>query len=68
MAYALLKPDAPSQDGRFYRRFWWVKKFDRFEGHGTDKDGGHYDESGPVEAVIPSSVQAGKPSTPGWNP
>ncbi len=65
VAYAVLKDDAPSSWGVFMRRYWWVKTYDRWEGHGTDR-GTFYEKGGPVEAVTVESIHAGQPSMRGW--
>ena len=66
VAYATIKP---SVVGRGYaghhRRIWWVKGYDRFDGHRTTKHG-FYDQGAPCEAVAVESIQVGKPST-GWD-
>ncbi len=61
VAYAVLKQSAPSSRGYFRRRYWWVKSYDRFEGHGTDH-GSFYDTGHPCEAVRTDSVVAGQPT------
>ena len=66
VAYAVLKPRAASCRGWFPRRYWWVKKHDRFEGHGLDSASTFYEHGGPVEAVQVESIKAGQSSTPGW--
>lgn len=63
VAYAILRLNAGSASGCFRRRYWWVKKYDRFEGHGTDQAGEFYPlGSCPVEAVRTDTIVAGIPS------
>lgn len=42
----------------FLFRFWWLKQYDR----DLEPDGA-YAKGFPVEAVVPSSIESGKPST-----
>jgi len=62
VAYAVLKPGAASKYPRtFWRRLWWVKTYDRWVGHGTDR--GHWYETGcPCEGISTETVIAGQPS------
>lgn len=56
VAYATLKPTVPSEEGFpgvFYRRHWYVTSWDPYPG-------------GPGEAVVPQSIQPGRPSSPYW--
>jgi len=68
VAYSVLKPDALSDyPGRFWRRFWFVMHYDRYEGHGFDHRGVFYKDSCPWEGVKTSSIIAGRPSERGWD-
>lgn len=60
VAYAVLKPDAKSRyPRRFERRYWWVKTWDRWEGHGYDSANSFYERGQPTEAVAIESIKAG---------
>ena len=66
VAYAVLRSSADSSGGCFRRRYWWVKKYDRFQGHGADASGECYElGSCPVEAVRTDTIVAGIPSLRG---
>ncbi|MFD3537221.1 DUF6009 family protein [Streptomyces sp. NPDC058664] len=56
VGYSVLKPDAPSGDttGRFVRRVFWVKDYDR-----SEQPDGTYKTSEPSEAVDPRTVAPG---------
>ncbi|MGW6943795.1 DUF6009 family protein [Streptomyces xanthophaeus] len=56
VGYSVLKPDAPSKDapGRFVRRVFWVKEYDR-----SEQPDGTYKTSAPSEAVDPRTVAPG---------
>lgn len=63
VAYAVLKPDACSSPKYcFERRYWWVKSYDRWKGCTPNTP--HYRNpiSSPAEAVMVSSIVAGKTS------
>jgi hypothetical protein len=71
VAYAGLRPDAPSDwTRRFERRYWWVKEYDRFIGStrwiqrdGTPQMDGYIDTKySPCEAVDIDCIIAGFPS------
>ncbi|MCX2179943.1 transcription factor [Streptomyces sp. SKN60] len=55
VGYSVLKSDAPSGDtGRFVRRVFWVKDYDR-----SEQPDGTYKTSAPSEAVDPRTVAPG---------
>ncbi|MFF3787620.1 DUF6009 family protein [Streptomyces sp. NPDC001933] len=56
VGYSVLKSDAPSGDtpGRFVRRVFWVKDYDR-----SEQPNGTYTTSAPGEAVDPRTVAPG---------
>ncbi|MEU6662286.1 DUF6009 family protein [Streptomyces sp. NPDC046821] len=56
VGYAVLNPDAPSGDepGRFARRVFWVKNYDR-----SEQPKGTYRDHAPSEAVDPRTVAPG---------
>ncbi|MFB6631991.1 DUF6009 family protein [Streptomyces sp. NPDC056362] len=56
VGYSVLKSDAPSGDtpGRFTRRVFWVKDYDR-----SGQPNGTYKTSAPSEAVDPRTVAPG---------
>ncbi|MFF9017268.1 DUF6009 family protein [Streptomyces sp. NPDC014870] len=55
VGYSVLKSDAPSGDtGRFVRRVFWVKAYDR-----SEQPDGTYKTSAPSEAVDPRTVAPG---------
>lgn len=60
VAYAVLRPNAESSflRGNFERRYWWVKGYDRWDGHG-DHNGHWYDAGAPCEAIEVESVRTG---------
>ena len=65
VAYSNLKPEAKSNGcGNFYRRYWWVKSWDRWKGHCNDK-GFFYNRGCPCEAVRVESIIAGQVSVEG---
>ena len=65
VAYAVLKKEAHGvMPHTFERRYWWVKTYDRFVGHGLDR-GYYYSQGGPCEAVLVDSIQANRPTTSG---
>ena len=68
VAYAVWKQDSPASFGMggvFMRRYWWVKGYDRWQGHGTH-NGGWYDHGAPCEAVLVESIRIGLPTEP-WS-
>ena len=69
VAYATLKAGTRVGCGWFKRRYWWVKSYDRFNGHGFARNfrgqgSGYYDHGAPAEAVMVDSVVAGVISIP----
>ncbi|MFF2641063.1 DUF6009 family protein [Streptomyces niveus] len=56
VGYAVLRPDAPSGEvpGKFIRRVFWVKEYDR-----SEQPNGTYKRSAPSEAVDPRTVVPG---------
>ncbi|MFH9667729.1 DUF6009 family protein [Streptomyces globisporus] len=56
VGYAVLRPAAPSGDvpGRFIRRVFWVKDYDR-----SEQPDGTYKTTAPSEAVDPRTVAPG---------
>ncbi|WP_093748889.1 DUF6009 family protein [Streptomyces sp. PAN_FS17] len=56
IGYAVLRLDAPSGDvpGKFIRRVFWVKDYDR-----SEQPNGTYERSAPSEAVDPRTVAPG---------
>ncbi|MET8923701.1 DUF6009 family protein [Streptomyces sp. NPDC004623] len=56
VGYAVLRPTAPSGDvpGRFIRRVFWVKDYDR-----SEQPDGTYKTTAPSEAVDPRTVAPG---------
>lgn len=63
VAYTIWDQFAPASEsvGIFLRRYWWVKGYDRWRGHGTH-NGGWYHEGAPSEAVFVWSIVRRKPS------
>ncbi|QDO01125.1 transcription factor [Streptomyces sp. S1A1-8] len=56
VGYAVLRPDVPAGDvpGKFIRRVFWVKGYDR-----SEQPDGTYECSAPSEAVDPRTVAPG---------
>ncbi|MER5909699.1 DUF6009 family protein [Streptomyces sp. NPDC001982] len=56
VGYAVLRADAPSGDvpGKFRRRVFWIKDYDR-----SEQPNGTYSQSAPSEAVDPRTVAPG---------
>ena len=71
VAYATLKSNATGFMGRFERRLWWVKEYDRYAGsaQNSSKYKGTYTDpiSAPCEAVNIRTIKAGVPSER-WHP
>ena len=56
VGYAELRPDAPGDNGRFWRRVFWLKEYDRDSGAGP-----YLRVGAPCEAVDPRTVAPGVP-------
>lgn len=57
VGYSEIRADAVGFQGRFFRRVWWLKEYDR-----DLSPEGSYSAGHPCEAVIPASIQVGRPS------
>ncbi|MFI6169027.1 DUF6009 family protein [Nocardia sp. NPDC051052] len=59
IGYTTQGPGPSSEHGRFTRRVFWLKPYDRSE----DPHGPHYRDCAPTEAVAPASIVLGKRGT-----